>query len=189
MKKYLLYSLLAGMIVFYSCKKDSSNTDTSIKGTYEFKYLTSKTNSTITDSDGGKSVTTSDYTTINNQGTIAFDGSNITTVGVTYTVDAVAKVYFYQDNQFLDSSSYPFNLTIPPISAVASYKLVGADSIYFPQGSLTTEQYGSSGGHYTLNGTLLTITQTYAKDSTYVDSGTTYQVKDSAVSSMVMQKQ
>ena len=70
------------MVIFYSCKKENSNTNTSIQGTYKLKYFTANTNSTLTGSDGEKSVTTSDYTTINNLGTIAFDGSNLTTVGV-----------------------------------------------------------------------------------------------------------
>ena len=196
MKRYLIYSLLAGMVIFYSCKKENSNTNPALQGNYKLKYFTSNTNSTITGSDGEKSVTTSDYTTINNLGTIAFDGSNLTTVGVTYTINAVAKGYIYQDNLLLDSSSFPFNFTVPPFSSVASYQLAGTDSIYFPQGALTTGlggsgniQYGASGGRYTLNGALLTITQTALKDSSFIASGVTFQMKESAVISIVMEKQ
>jgi len=134
MKRYLIYSLLAGMVIFYSCKKENSNTNPALQGNYKLKYFTSNTNSTITGSDGEKSVTTSDYTTINNLGTIAFDGSNLTTVGVTYTINAVAKGYIYQDNLLLDSSSFPFNFTVPPFSSVASYQLAGTDSNLFPPG-------------------------------------------------------
>ena len=196
MKKYLIYSLLASMAIFYSCKKENSNTNTAIQGTYKLKYLTSNTNNTITGSDGEKSVTTSDYTTIDNLGTITFDGTRVTTVGVSYTINAVAKGYMYQDNQLLDSSSYPFNFTIPPFSSMASYQLVGTDSIYFPQSTLTTGlggsgtiQSGASGGRYTINGALLTIKQTALKDSTFMASGITFQVKESAIVSIVMEKQ
>lgn len=193
MKRFLNYSLLAALVIFYSCKKDNANT--SIQGTYQLKYFTSKTNSTITGSDGEKSVTTSDYTTINNGGTFAFDNSKFTATGITYTINSMASAYFYQDNQLIDSVSSPFNFTVPAISSAGSYQLIG-DSIYFPQGVLTTGLGGSgssqstaSGGIYTLNDKLLTITEIFSKDSTFMDSGITFQMKESAVSSIVMEKQ
>ena len=76
---------------------------------------------------------------------------------------------------------------------MATYKLVGADSIYFPQGSLASgmgaTQSGPSGGRYTLNGNLLTINQAGSKDSTFQDSGETYHMTESVVASIVMEKQ
>lgn len=83
MKKHHILSLLAVIAILGSCKKDDTNTDTtSIHGTYQFKYITAKTNSTITGSDGEKVVTTSEYTTINNHGTVVFDQSNFTATGI-----------------------------------------------------------------------------------------------------------
>lgn len=197
MTKHLLFSLLTTIVILSSCKKDSSGTNTSaIQGTYKLKYLTSKTNSTAIGTDGEKIVTTSDYTTINNQGTLIFDNSKLTATGLTYAVDAKAFYYLYQDNQLVDSSSFPFTFTLPASNAVAAYKLIGADSIYFPQGSLTTgvggmgsSQSGASGGRYTLTGNLLTITQNGSRDSTFEDSGITFRMNESAISSIVMEKQ
>jgi hypothetical protein len=198
MKKHFALCLLTVIVILSSCQKESStdsNTAT-IEGTYKLKYLTSKTNSTITGDDGEKAVTTSDYTTIDNQGTILFDNSNLSATGLTYTVDTIANVYLYQDNQLINSSSYPFQFTLPVSNSVASYKLIGADSIYFPGGSLTSGVGGSgsiptgpSGGRYSLNGKLLTLTQNASKDSTFVDSGITFHMTESAVSSVVMEKQ
>ena len=197
MKKHFALSLLTVIVILISCKKES-NTDNNaaIEGTYKLKYLTAKTNSTITGDDGEKAVTISDYTTIDNQGTIVFDNSNLSATGLSYTVDTIANVYLYQDNQLINSSSYPFQFTLPASNSVASYKLIGADSIYFPGGSLTAGvggngsiQAGPSGGRYSLNGKLLTLTQNASKDSTFIESGVTFHMSESAVSSVVMEKQ
>jgi hypothetical protein len=181
-----------------SCKKDN-NTDSNaagIQGTYKFKYLTAKTNSTATSTDGEKTITTSDYTTINNQGTIVFDNSNLTSTALAYAVDTQAKYSLFEGADLIDSSSYPFTFTLPPSNSLASCKLVGADSIYFPQGSITSGaggsgsiQGGASGGRYSWNGKLLTIIQNGSKDSTFEDSGETVHLIESAVSSVVLEKQ
>jgi major membrane immunogen (membrane-anchored lipoprotein) len=193
MKKNLTLSLLTAIIMLGSCKKDNTTSTTAIQGTYKLKYLTAKTNSTVTGSDGEKTVTTSDYTTINNQGTLVFDQSNLTYTGLTYSIDTQAKYYLYQDNELLDSSSYPFNVTLPSTSAVATYQLVGADSIYFPQGSVSggagSGQTLASGGRYSFNGNLLTITQHVSKDTTFEDSGVTFTKNDSGVTSIIIEKQ
>jgi hypothetical protein len=196
MKKHLILGFLSLIVMLGSCKKDKNSNTAEIQGTYKLKYLTSKTSATATGSTGDKSVTTSDYTTINNQGTLVFDNSNLTATGLTYTVDTDAKYSLYQDNQFIDSSSYPFTFTLPASNSMAAYQLIGADSIYFPLGSLTSGvggtgsiQSGASGGRYSLTGNLLTLTQIASKDSTFVDSGETIHLTESAVSSVVMEKQ
>jgi len=194
MKKHFIVSLLTVIVMLGSCKKDnSSNTATAgIQGTYTLKYVTANTSSTLTGSDGEKSVTTSDYTTINNQGTLVFDKSNLTATGLSYSVDTQAKYYLYQDAQLIDSSSFPFTYTLPASNSVTAYKLIGADSIYFPQGSVGgtgSTPSGAIGGRYHLNGNLLTIIETGSKDSTFEDTGVTFHLNESAVSSVVMQKQ
>lgn len=77
MKKYLIAGSLGTVVMLASCKKDDSteNTNSAIEGNYKLKYCTSQTNSTVTSTDGEKTVTTTDYTTINNQGTITFNNS------------------------------------------------------------------------------------------------------------------
>jgi hypothetical protein len=196
MKKHLILSL-AAVVMLYSCKKDkTSNNAAGIEGTYKFMYITSKTNSTITGSDGEKAVTTSDYATIDNQGTIVFDNSTLTATGLAYTVNTDARYSLFQDNVLIDSSSFPFTFTLPASSSAASYKLIGADSIYFPQGSVTsgvggggTMQSGASGGRYSVAGKLLTLKQNAFRDSSFVDTGVTFQVVESAESTIVFQKQ
>lgn len=197
MKRHLILSAFTIIVTFASCKKDS-NTDTNstgIQGTYKLKYLTAKTSSIAT-SDDEKSVTTSNYTTINNQGTIVFDNSKMSSTGLTYTVDTIAKYWLYEGADLVDSSSFPFKFTQPSTNSSAVYELIGADSIYFPQGSVTSgvgtsgsTQSGPNGGRYSWNGKLLTLTQPVAKDSSFEDSGETVHLVESAVVSVVLEKQ
>lgn len=194
MKKYLQLTLLAITVLIYSCKKDDANADTAIQGTYKLTYLTAKTNSTITDDDGGKAVSTSDYTTIDNHGTIVFDASKLTTTGISYSVNSVSSNYFYQDNELIDSVSFPLVVTIPPISSAGTYKLIGADSIYISAGLVPTAGSGAtvmegSGGRYKMDGKVLTITEHFLKDSVFTESGISYHQRASGVSSIVMEKQ
>lgn len=189
MKRNLLLMLSSIVMILASCSKDHTNPDADIKGTYKLKFLSAKTNSTLTGTDGEKLVTVSDYTTINNSGTIVIDASLFSATGFSYEVNSTARYSFYQDNQFVDSFSAPFNVKIPSSNATSSYKLIGADSIYFQNGGLSSGISGANGGKYTLNGNLLTITQNASRDSTFQDSGVTFHMVETILASVVMEKQ
>lgn len=197
MKRNLLLMLSGIVIVFASCSKDHTNPGTtSIQGTYKLKSISAKTNSTITGTDGEKDVTLSDYTSIKNAGTIVVDGSKFSATGLSYEVNATATDYFYQDNELVDSFSMPFNVKIPATNSAAPYKLIGADSIYFLNGSLTggiagngSIQNGGNGERYTVSGNLLTIKQNGTKDSTFMDSGVTFYMVETVLATIVMEKQ
>lgn len=197
MKRNLFLMLSAIVIIFAACSKDHTNPDTNgIEGTYKLKSISAKTNSTITGTDGEKEITVSDYTGSNTAGTIVVDGSKFSATGLSYEVNSTATAYFYQDNEFIDSFSMPFNVKIPASNSAAPYKLVGADSIYFSQGSFAssltadgTIETAGSGGKYTMSGNLLTIKQNASKDSTFMDSGVTFHMVETVLATIVMEKQ
>lgn len=195
MKKLLVTGLFSVVILLTACKKDSPNSTSNIEGTYNFKYISVKSNSTLIGSSGDKAVTISEYSTTDNTGTVSFNGDVLTAQNVTYVVNTQAKVYVYDGSDLLDSSSYPFTYTIPPLNSVGQYKIVGADSIYFPQGGLRSTIGGTgsyqtmaSGGHYSFSGNLLTITQNLEKDSSFQDSGEMYQIIEKTTASFVLEK-
>ena len=196
MTKHLLGSL-AIIAMLASCKKDKTDNNTSgIEGTYKFKYLSAQTSSTVTGSYGDKVVTLSDYTTQNNVGNVVFDKTMLSATGLGYSVSSLATYYLYDGPDLIDSSSYPIVFNLPSSSSTASYTLVGADSIYFPQGSATSAAVSggttatvASGGRYSWNGNELTIKQNVSRDSTFMDSGETYQINESAVTKFVLEKQ
>ena len=116
-----------------------------------------KTNSTITGDDGEKTVSLADWTSANNMGTVDFKNGILTNSDFSYSVNSEATGYYYENNVLVDSVSLPFSVTIPKTNSVGTYKLIGADSIYFPEGGFVT--YGNTtttsnpgGGHYKLNG-------------------------------------
>ena len=147
MKKLFAPLLLSTFILFAACKKDNTSSGNSaIGGTYKFKYISAKTSSSITGSLGDKTVTTSDYTTTNNGGTVTFSNGTLTAAGLTYTVDTEAKLYEYDGTNLLDSTSFPFTFTLQQSTSSGSYKLIGSDSIYFPQGGITATVDGN--GYY-----------------------------------------
>jgi len=196
MKKHLLGSL-AIIIMLASCKKEDTPATNSatIEGSYKFKYLSASTKSTVVSGDE-KAVTNSDYTTSDNQGTVTFSNSVFTGTGVAYSLNTTAKSYLYFGGELIDSLSYPFSFTLPASNYVAQYQLIGADSIYFPQGSVTggidgmgPRQTNPSGGRYSITGNLLTITQHLSKDSTLNNSGETAHLKEDALTSLVLEKQ
>ena len=197
MKRNLLLMLSSIVMILVSCSKDHTNSDTAgIQGTYKLKFLSAKTNSTLTDSEGEKIVTLSDYTTINNSGTVVVDGSKFSSTGLSYEVSTTSTGYFYQDNVLVDSFSSPFNIKIPPFNSTAPYKLIGADSIYWQNGSIASGiagsgiiQNGGNGGTYTLSGNLLTIKQYGSTDSTFQDAGITFHQVDIGLVTVVLEKQ
>ncbi len=196
MKKLFVPGLLAAIILLAACKKDSSNSTTGIEGTYNFKYISAKSTSSLTGSAGDKIITISDYSTINNGGVITFSNNSLTAKDLTYSVNTQAKAYQYDGSDLIDSLSYPFSFTLPSSNSTGQYKIIGTDSIYFPQGGLTVPTDGSGpyqgsagGGHFTLSGNLLTIIQNVSRDSSFRNSGETYQQTQRATTSIVLEKQ
>lgn len=192
--KQLLY-LFAALAIIASCKKDDTKTNaTGIDGTYKFNGIHATTNSTITTDDGEKTITLSDWTSTNNQGTLVFENGQVTNTNFSYSVNSVSKGYYYQDNLLMDSVSSPLVVTIPTTNSVSTYQLIGSDSIYFPKGGFvaigsTTTTSNPGGGHYKLSGNQLILNVSGTKDSTFSDSGVMYNVQQSVVSSIVLLKQ
>lgn len=84
-----------------------------------------------------KVVTTSDYITDNNSGTVKFDGTNMFTTDVAFSVNTTAKMVMYANGVQSASQDMPFSATMPPNSATAAYKKIGTDSLYFQSGVMT----------------------------------------------------
>lgn len=194
--KLIIPSIWAIVVMLASCKKDKTSTATGIEGTYKFKSFSAQTQSSIAGNLGDKIVTISNYTTTSNGGTLTFANNTMTATGLTYSVNTQAEFYEYYNNTLLDSASYPFNFALPPSNSTGQYQLVGADSIYFPNGGITITSDGSttyqgqaSGGRYSISGKVLTITQYVAKDSSFTDSGESYILNESANGSMELEKQ
>jgi hypothetical protein len=195
MKKNHFFCLVAVIAIIISCKKEDAKTNSSsIDGTYKFESISAKTNSTIIGNDGEKMVTISDYNSSDNKGTVVFDNGHATSKDLSYSVNSVATGYFYENGILTDSTSLPYSVTVPASNSVSTYKLVGADSIYFSQGGFVsigsaTATSNTGGGHYKISGNQLIFNLTGSKDSTFAISGVTFQMKESVIASVVLSKQ
>lgn len=139
--KYTLLTCLAAVFLI-SCQKELSmntpstpnqgGTTGALQGNWKFIGLHSKTLAIVevnAGTDVVKTVTTSEYTTIKNTGTLVIDATNMTSTNLGYEVDAVGKGLTYQNNVLIDSLSVPFTFVAPPSSSVSPYTKVSSDSL------------------------------------------------------------
>jgi len=82
-----------------------------------------------------KGVSTSNFTSQNNAGTVKFDSVNMTATGITLTVNTTAKTLVYMNGSLFDSLQTPLNQNLPAQNATSGYKKIGTDSLYFQNGS------------------------------------------------------
>ena len=170
--KHALLVLISSALLF-SCKKEMSveqftgggSKSTGLIGNWAFINMDAKTKSTVELSDGvdvAKTVSLTDYVTINNAGSLKIDAVNIVSKDLTYTINSVVRATLYENGVLIDTFSIPVFLTVPPSSATTTYTLSGADSIYMPGTLLTigngTVQSKPSGAKYTIVGDILTMT-------------------------------
>lgn len=124
-----------------------NNPDTTNKqiGTWKFVSVGGRVSQTAEFTQAGsaiKAVTTSDFTSQNNGGTITFDSSTMTANGITFSVNTAGKTYIYLAGVLYDSLNTPFTQTVSPQSATSGYKKIGSDSLYFQDGGLLTALTG-----------------------------------------------
>jgi hypothetical protein len=145
-----------------------------LNGTWNFVSLTATTQviqEYIEDNINYSTTTSSDYTTINNGGTITFTDSDFTSQNISYSIDTEFVGYSYENGVLTDSIHLPFQITIDSSNSTGKYKLIGNDSIAFPEGGFISvdgsepAQAPPSGGKYNISGNILTITQKLYSDT------------------------
>ncbi len=203
MKKLILAGS-ALVLLFISCKKDSSGTSggsTALSGTWKFTSLASQTQATDEYNIGGddfKDVTTSNYTSENNAGTITFSGNTAATSAVAYDVNTTLFLSSYEDNVLVDTLSSPLSISIPSSSGTSNYKVIGTDSVFFSNGFVTSADLTNGmpqaatpiGYKFHINGNVLTMTSAIVKDTVEdLGGGTLAQVHEAASLSVTLTKQ
>jgi hypothetical protein len=173
MVRALSIASLIVLFIFASCQKEISSdllgqtTPNDLPGTWKFinSHVTTNSNVEIFDQFADvKTITVSDYVTMNNQGSLQFSDSVMTTTGVSYDVSTTAKSYTYLDGNLDDSTDFPFSFSLPSSSSAGPYKRIGTDSIYSPGGTLaqvtgaTGVQSAPGGYRYAITGDTLLLT-------------------------------
>lgn len=157
-KCYLLLLVIGVIIGLASCQKDVDGTDITDPGsgpvpadtipnnppgnntevgTWKFISVRATGSQTAEFSQSGasvKAVTSTDFTSQNNSGTVTFDSSEMTATDVSLTVNTTAKTLVYTNGVLFDSLQTPIAETVPPQSATSAYQKIGADSLHFQDG-------------------------------------------------------
>ena len=172
------YSIIIAFFILatdISCKKNSTQTQSNpLQGNWGFISEQAHTQNTTQYTSGGgvvyKTITVSDYTTINDSGVVNITANMMNVYGLTYTISGNAVSSDYQDGQLINSSSAPFAQYVPPTNSSSSYVLVGNDSVSFPSGGFANpsgQSTGANGARINISGdTLLTMVSYFNKDST-----------------------
>lgn len=148
MKKCFIILTLVFSILLQSCQKDadlqgittgetSPNNKIDLTGMWKFVNAHAKTIATNESVESGstiKTVTTSDYTTENNTGTVVFNGQNMSYDSLSYSINTIAYVTTYENGNQIDTASIPIQAAFPVMKGESAYTAIGSDSLYFQGG-------------------------------------------------------
>lgn len=137
--------------------------------------------------------------TLNNTGTITFDANKANITGLGYDISTDVKVTTYTGSVQEDELTMPLDFTAPPYNASSKYKIIGTDSLYFPEGTLFEmpdaglgEPTGAAepmGAKFSINGNTLLISTSVSRDSSFVQNGLTYTVTQQASGTIKLERQ
>ncbi len=206
MKKVLLLILpVFAIMVLVSCQKALTDPTVTgggttgggtggadITGTWKYVNIYAVTQSTVQLSFAGtvyKTVTNTDYTTINNTGTIVITSNTFTGTGISYDVNDTAFAISYENNVVVDTIAQPVSFHLPAYNAVAPYKRVNADSIYFTSQAVGSSTTGGSGARIALSGNILKMTASAVQDTSFLSAGSLVTQHSTATEVTTLQKQ
>jgi hypothetical protein len=193
MKKTFL--VLAAATLLFSCSKSDSTptiTSASIQGNWKLLDLQADTYAEVIingSSPEVKTVTTSNYTTIENVGTVLVDASNFNSVGIGYKVASTATAKTYSGGALVSTNTQPVNATQAPSNGVSAYRLFGADSIAFTGGTFGTTSTTPSNAKIALNGNIMTLTSGLSVNKQITQGGIPYTQIQKATAVYRFQKQ
>ena len=153
--------LCSFVLVAVSCKKSSSPPSNAVTGNWTFVNMNTQTK--VTAVIGGDTTETfANYITQNNSGSFIFTVDSMDVNALAYSVSATATTYAYYQGIPYDTLTSPFTATLPATSMNAGYKLIGTDSLYFPNGGLLPAGISSSsqgqGAHFVISHDTLRLT-------------------------------
>jgi hypothetical protein len=163
-KSILLTSAVVLMLLSVACHKSSPGGSSSgpLIGNWNFINMNTHIQATTNEGGGITAVTTTNYITQDNTGTIQFTNDSMAINDLSYVVDTTATTYFYLAGVLADTLVTPVSDTLPATSGTLQYQVVGSDSMYFPNGGILpqglTGNGQGTGATYVLSGNTLTLT-------------------------------
>jgi hypothetical protein len=187
---------VAVLICFFSCKKDNSNPAlAALAGTWSFNGIHAKTSSSAMDVEGGiqyTTVTTSEYLTTLNAGTIRISGNTMTGTGITYAATINSLVTDYEGTSIIDSFSTSMPVNLPPTNSTSTFEVIGTDSIHYTSPGLPgTGGSGTpaTGSKFSIEGDILTLTSYVVQDKVFDTLGVAITQHEAAFVVTTLKKQ
>jgi hypothetical protein len=165
--KIAVLSAVFAICMAGACKKSNSSSSPAnpLTGTtWNFVDLTSNASLTATETGVAQLVDMTDFTTIDNSGTITFTADSMAGNGIGYTIDTSYTTITTIGTAPADTVTTALTTTVSPTSSTTSYQLIGTDSIYFGSGTpFAVSVYPGDtikieGVHFTISGNTLTLT-------------------------------
>jgi hypothetical protein len=198
-KNITVLSAVLVILTMGACKKSNSNSGSSTNpltgGTWNFVDLSSNAKLTATESGfvSGEIIDMTDFTTIDNSGTITFTADSMSGSGIGYTIDTTYTTYTYAGSTN-DTVTTPYTTTVAPTSSSTSYQLIGSDSIYFGSGTpfyvslYAGDTVKIEGVHFSISGSTLTLTSTINQAGNVTYEGVTAPSVTQITSKIVLSK-
>jgi hypothetical protein len=186
----------AMLICFFSCKKDNSNpASAALAGTWSFNGIHATTSSSAMDVQGGiqfTTVTTSEYITTANAGTIRISGNTMTGTGITYAANMNILVTDYEGPNLIDSFSTSMPVNFPPTNSTSTFEIIGSDSIHYTSAGLPGSGGSgtpATGSKFSIEGDILTLTSYVVQDKVFDTLGVAITQHEAAFVVTTLKKQ
>jgi len=164
----------AALICFFSCKKDNNNLALhELAGTWSFYGIHARTSSSATDVEGGiqyTTITTSEYITTANAGTIRISGNTMTGTGITYAANMNIIVTDYEGTILTDSFSTSMPVNVPPTNSTSTFEVIGTDSIHYTSSGLPGSGGSgtpATGSKFSIEGDIMSLTSYVVQDKVF----------------------
>ncbi|MBS1667867.1 MAG: hypothetical protein JST58_10870 [Bacteroidetes bacterium] len=201
MKKGLLPFLIAGIVIFISCQKNSiKSQNASLTGTWalvslnaETQVISQYTNLGIVLTD----ITSAEYTSSDNTGLVNFSNGTATITNIGYTVSTDVFYENYQNKVLVDTFYAAFSKVFNPTNSSNPFKVITVDSISFNGGGILSpanlpeavSQAMVSGFKFNINGNILTLTAHLNNTTSGNVSGMPATFNESAIYTIILSKQ
>ena len=192
--KYLSRTLLISSLILSltACQKEvdfqdlegpgsGNNNNINITGTWKFVGLSANTKVDITVSQAGqqlKAVTTSNYVSEDNTGTLTVTDNQFIYAGIGFTANGEQNVKTYLNGLLFDDQSMPYSETVPPSDLTSDYVRNSNDSLTFtnallaipdPSGGGTAP--APTGARIAITGDTLTVATKSTANTTITQNG------------------
>ena len=202
---FIPFLVIVAAVLFISCQKEVSGEgilpspdDSPLLGTWKLvnNDINAEVSQELSDDIGTISnISTLDYLTINNKGSLTFESDKILSKQISFDIADTIKSEIYVNGFFVEAFDTPVNASVPPATSSTNYMLIGKDSIYCPNGSFLQVEGADStqtvptGFKFVIQDNRLVLTNQTNEEDESVEDGITTTTKSQVTIVTTLEKQ